>query len=179
MNELSGSLGDIFWDLPSWITYVAGSELGTTIFVANPTDEEKEYALMARLSTDAEVISEESIKVFGYAWFKVDPGDWLRLHGGLRFEESNLTLSLLLYEKESGEAVDAVSAFLVEPSAAAWPPGWPGAPGVPGTPEELTDWGWMMILPMMMLMIGMVMPRKAEETGETEERKLLPVGRSE
>ncbi len=40
MSELSGSLGDIFWDLAPAIVYSSGAELGATIYVANPTDEE-------------------------------------------------------------------------------------------------------------------------------------------
>ena len=51
MSELSGTLGDIFWDLAPAIVYSSGSELGTTIYVANPTDEAKEYALYVTTAT--------------------------------------------------------------------------------------------------------------------------------
>ena len=46
-SVMAGQLGDIFWDLAPWITYAAGYDLGCNIFVANPTDTVKEYALMA------------------------------------------------------------------------------------------------------------------------------------
>ena len=76
ITVMGGELGNIFWDLPPWIVYAAGYDLGCTIYVANPTDTEKEYALMSRLSSNETVISEEAVKVFGYAWFKVDPKDF-------------------------------------------------------------------------------------------------------
>ena len=63
MNGLTGTLGDIFWNLAPSIVYSSGSELGATIYVANPTEESKEYALMARLSSDDTVISEEAVKI--------------------------------------------------------------------------------------------------------------------
>ena len=84
---MGGKLGDIFWDLSPWIVYAAGYDLGCSIYVANPTDTEKEYALIARLTQDTTTISEEALPVFGYTWFKVDPGDFVRLHGALRFSE--------------------------------------------------------------------------------------------
>ena len=173
LTTLAGALGDVFWDLPPWITYVAGSELGVTVYVANPTDEEKEYALMARLTTDTTVVSEESVTVFGHAWFRVDPEDWLRLHGALRFDVSDVTLTVLLYEKESGEVVDSVSTALVAPTPAAWPP-WPGAPGAPGAPGF--DWSslFSMMLPIMMIGIVGVMLAKAFRK---KEGKSLPEGR--
>ena len=65
VSVMSGSLGDIFWDLPSWLTYESGFDLGCSIYVANPTDTEKEYALMARLSQGETVISEESLRYSG------------------------------------------------------------------------------------------------------------------
>ena len=81
VNVMSGTLGDIFWDLPSWIVYVAGFDMGCTIKVANNTDTDKEYALMARLTREATVISEEVMPVFGYSWFTVEAGDFVELDG--------------------------------------------------------------------------------------------------
>ena len=180
MNNLSGSLGDIFWDLSPGIAYTPGSELGCTIYVANPTEEEKEYALMSRLSSDDTVISEESVKVFGCAWFKVDPGDFIRLHGALRFDETDVTLSLLLIERETQEAADAVAAYLVSPAAPEWPGGWPG-----GATIAPSDLGWL--LPMLMLgmtgmmMVSLIAPKEEERkvAAPVEERKLLPPGREQ
>lgn len=184
MSELSGTLGDIFWDLAPAIVYSSGSELGATIYVANPTEEAKEYALMARLSSDDTVISEESVRVFGAAWFTVDPGEFIRLHGAFRFDDTDAVLSLLLIERETGEMADIVSSYLVSPSAAAsgWPIGWPG-----GTSVSTSDLSWLM--PLMILGIGVVgmvaatsgEPEKEKETvaAPAEEPKLLPRGRGE
>ena len=69
ITVMGGELGNVFWDLPPWIVYAPGYDLGCTIYVANPTDTEKEYTLMSRLSSNGTVISDEAVKVFGFAWF--------------------------------------------------------------------------------------------------------------
>ena len=48
VNVMSGTLGDIFWDLAPWITYEPGYDLGCSIYVANPGDAEKEYTLIGQ-----------------------------------------------------------------------------------------------------------------------------------
>jgi hypothetical protein len=184
ITVMGGKLGDIFWDLSPWIVYAAGFDLGCRIYVANPTDTEKEYALMARLSSNEMLISEEALPVFGYTWFKVAPGDFVRLQGALRFEESDADLSVLLVERETQQATDSVATRLVAPTAAATaalPPAWPGAPGAEGF-----DWSslLMMMFPMMMLGVVASTFRAPEEKKEevalpAEERKLLPPGREE
>jgi hypothetical protein len=170
-SVVSGSLGDIFWDLSPWIVYSAGFDLGCNIYVANPTDTEKEYALMACLSRDTTVVSEEALPVFGYTWFKVDPGDFITLKGALRFAESNADLTVSLIERESGEATDAVATSLIAPTTSALPPAWPGAPAT------TADWMSMITPLMMMAMLGMVMvsafkPEKKERLAAREERGL-------
>ena len=189
MSELSGTLGDIFWDLAPAVVYSAGAELGATMYVANPTEIVKEYALLAQLAAEDTFISEESVRVFGAAWFTVEPGDFVRLHGAFTFEETDVALTLLLIERETGEVADAVSCYLVSPEAAGsgWPIGWPG-----GT-VLLSDLGWLM--PLMILGMGMVgiaaatsdrrdgeptrQENKAFAVTGTTEKKLLPPGRGE
>ena len=184
ITVMGGSLGDIFWDLAPWIVYAPGFDLGCRIYVANPTDTEKEYALMVRLSRDETLISEEALPVFGYTWFTVAPGDFVVLQGALRFEESDADLYVLLVERETEEVTDSVATRLVAPTAAgapALPPAWPGAPGTTGF-----DWSsaLMMMLPVMML--GMVAPalmpreeKKEKAALPVEERRMLPPGREE
>jgi len=187
ISVMGGKLGDIFWDLSPWIVYAAGFDLGCNVYVANPTDTEKEYALMARLTQDTTVISEEALPVFGYTWFKVDPGDFVRLHGALRFSESDVDLAVLLIERETEEITDSVSTRLVAPTATttpSLPPTWPGATGATGY-----DWSSLMgtMLPVMMLAVmGMVMVSSVKPQAEKErvippakERKLLTAGRQE
>ena len=172
MNDLAGSLGDIFWDLPSSVIYSPGTELGCTIYIANPTEAEREYALISRLSADGLLISEESVTVFGYAWFKVEPGDFIRLHGALEFEDSNATMEVLLVERESGEPTDSVAAYLVSPETAlttGWPIGWPGGPTVAGTDSD-----WLTAM-MMLLMMGLV----AGSIAAPEEKEKLTSGRKD
>lgn len=177
-SVMTGELGDIFWDLSPWITYTAGFDLGCRIYVANPTGTEKEYALLAQLSRDTVLLSEEALPVFGLTWFKVDAGDFVRLQGALRFDETDVDLTVLLVEKESGEVTDYVSTQLVSPSTAGLLPPWPGGTGT-------SDWSSIlgMMLPFLMMgIVGMVLTsatrsKEKEEQHVTEERKLLPPGR--
>ncbi len=156
-SVMTGSLGDIFWDLAPWIVYSPGLDIGCNIFVANPTDTVKEYALMARLSRETTLLSEEALPVFGHTWFQVEPGDFAVLKGALRFNESNASLTVSLIEHETSETIDSVATSLVAPSTSALPPAWPG---VPGNGETGTDWSSMLnaMMPMLMFfMLGMVM----------------------
>ena len=187
MTSMSSELGDIFWDLPPWITYEPGYDLGCSIYVANPADTEKEYALMARLTQETVTISEEVLPVFGHSWFKVSPGDFIRLKGALRFAESDVELAILLIERETEEVADSVVTVLVSPATAGvLPPTWPGSTGTPGA----TGFDWSLVLAMMLpvMMLGMVTAsakptEKREEEKEApqlaESRKLLPAGRSQ
>src|SRR3989304_1661564 len=151
ITVMGGELGNICWYLPPWIIYAPGYDLSCTIYLFTPTDSEKEYTLISRLSSNETVISEEAVKVFGYAWFKVDPKDFVRLRGALRANESNAVLSVLLIERETEEIVDSVSTSLVAPAVSALPPSWPGTPETPGA----TSFDWtsmlMMVFPVMML----------------------------
>ena len=174
VSLMSGTLGDIFWDLPSWIVYVAGFDMGCTIKVANNTDSNKEYALMARLTRDATVISEEVMPVFGYSWFTVEAGDFVELDGALRFTESNAELTISLIERESGTATDSVTTTLVAPSSSetsVLPPAWPGT-GATGTNTGTFDWSsllsWVMPLAMLGVMVVALKPKP--------EKKLVPEG---
>ena len=175
VSVMSGKLGDLFWDLAPLIAYTPGFDLGCNIYVANPTAAEKEYALMARLSREATVVSDESVPVFGLAWFKVDPGDFVTLKGAFRFTESNADLTVSLVERESGEATDAVVTRLLEQSTSSLPPGWPVSPGNPGS--TTTTWSSMLstMMPMLMfMMLGMVMVSAFKPAKETEK---VPSGR--
>ena len=188
---MAGELGDIFWDLPPWIAYEPGFDLGCTVYVANHTGEEKEYALIGRLYRNEALLSEEAMVVYGHAWFTVAPGDFIRIFWALRFDETHAVLVVSLVDRETEDATDSVSTWLVSPAAAgALPPPWPGAPGAPA------DWSsmlWMMLPIMMMARMGMAIARPEKErivvvaTPEEarrllqpeEARKLLPPGRRE
>ncbi len=183
LTVMGGELGNIFWDLPPWIVYTAGYDLGCTIYVANPTDTEKEYTLMSVLSSNETVISEEAVKVFGYAWFKVAPKDFIRLRGALRSDETDAVLSVLLVERETEEVADSVFTSLVAPAVSALPPTWPGSPDTSGT--TTFDWSSIMTMMFPVMMLGVVASavkptaEKEEVAVATEERKLLPPGRGE
>ncbi|WP_236888207.1 hypothetical protein [Dehalococcoides mccartyi] len=165
---MGSSLGDIFWDLAPWITYEPGYDLGCSIYVANPSDTQKEYALMSRLSQSDTVISEEVLPVFGYSWFKVEPGDFVRLRGALRFEESDAELAILLVERETEEIADSVVTVLVSPSTAGvFPPTWPDSGGT----TAISGFDWSLLLAMMLpvMMLGMV--TASTKPAEKEEKE--------
>ncbi len=153
---MAGKLGDIFWDLPPYIVYAPGFDIGCNIYVANPTGEEKEYALMARLTSESTLISEEALPVYGLTWFSVEPGDFETLKGALRFSQSSAVLTVSLIEKETGDAVDAVATALIAPATNVLPPTWPGTttPSNPGTQTQ-DSWSVMLNSFMPVLMLGM------------------------
>jgi len=184
VSVMAGTLGDIFWDLAPTIAYSVGFDIGCTIYVANPTGTEKEYALMARLSRDTTRISEEALPVYGQTWFKVEPGDFIVLKGAMRFNDSNAVLTVSLMERDTGEETDSVATTLIASTTSALPPAWPGATGT------TTDtWSSMLgnMMPLMMLfMFGMIMtsalkPKEDQRTAlpVKEERRLLTSGRGE
>ncbi len=156
-----GVRGDIFWDLPPWLNYSPGYDLGCHIYVANPTEEDRGYALIAELASGSTVISEEALPVFGYTRFEVEAGDFIELDGSLRFDSSNVVLTVKLVDPETSEVIDAVATMLVAPgnSASALPPPWPGSAGV-ATGE--TDWtslmGFIMPLLMLVMLTAMLAP---------------------
>jgi hypothetical protein len=176
-------MGDIFWDLAPWITYEPGYDLGCSIYVANPDDVEREYTLIARMSRESTVISEEVLPVFGYTWFKVASGDLTRLRGSLRFDESDSELAIMLVERETEEVTDTVVTVLVSPgNAGVLPPSWPGAPELSGF-----DWSSLLFMMVPVMMLGIVAAstksrdekKKVEQMVISEELKLLPEGRQE
>ena len=182
ISVMAGKLGDIFWDLAPYIVYSPGFDIGCNIYVANPTDAEKVYALMATLSRDTTKLGEEALPVFGYTWFKVEPGDFITLKGALRFSDTNASLTVSLVERESQAAIDSVATSLIAPTTSALPPAWAGT--------TATNWSSMLglMMPMLMLvMLGMVMVsafRPKEKKKEVAppiraEERLLPPGRKE
>ena len=184
VTVMAGAKGDIFWDLAPYIVYAPGFDIGCNIYVANPSDTAREYALMARLSRDTTKISEEALPVFGYTWFTVEPHDFIVLKGALRFNESNADLTVSLIERGTEEVADSVATRLIAPSTSALPPAWPG------TTTTTTDWTAMlgMMMPVLMMgMFGMVMvstlkPKEEKEQPALpvrEEKKLLPPGRAD
>jgi len=178
LTVMAGKLGDIFWDLAPWITYSPGYDLGCSIYVANPTSEKHEYALIARLTRNTTLISEEALPVFGLTWFEVEPGDFIELHGALRFTESDAVLTVQLVERETEQVTDSVSTLLVAPTTAALPPAWPGT-----TATTTTNWLSMMMPVMMMGIFGVMIVSAFKPAKEKEavppEKKLLPPGRRE
>jgi hypothetical protein len=166
VTVMGGPTGDIFWDLPSWMAYASGYDIGCNIYVANPANTAMEYALMAHLVRNGQTLSEEALPVFGYTWFKVDPGDFITLKGALRFNDSNADLTVQLIEKESGEVADTVTTRLVSTeNTAALPPAWPGSPNSSGG-----DWTSLLntLFPFLLLgIMAVVLLKPQKDKGTT------------
>lgn len=178
---LASPLGDVFWDLLPLVTYIPDTDIGCTIFVANPSDVGREYSLNSSLLTpEGAVISEEAVTVFGHSWFNVHPGGFVKLHGAFRLNESNIGLVVHLIDRETDVEIDSVSTWLVEPIGAvdgAFPPGWPEPePGFGiGTPIDMIG----EIIPFLMFaMMGMLLV-SAFKPGERAEKGVIthPKGR--
>ncbi|MBN2240167.1 MAG: hypothetical protein JW712_10370 [Dehalococcoidales bacterium] len=166
LTVMGGELGNIFWDLSPWIVYTPGYDLGCTIYVANTTETEKEYTLVSRTSSGETVISEEAIKVFGNAWFTVAPGDFVRLRGSLRSDESDVVMSILLVERESEEVADVVFTSLVAPTESVLPPTWPGTSS---TGSSGFDWNSMLMMLFPVMILGTLNPDRNEDHEEDRE----------
>ncbi|MBN2238317.1 MAG: hypothetical protein JW712_00965 [Dehalococcoidales bacterium] len=167
LTVMGGELGNIFWDLSPWIVYTPGYDLGCTIYVANTTETEKEYTLMSRTYSGETVLSEEAIKVFGNAWFTVAPGDFVRLRGSLRSDESDVVMSILLVERETEEVADVVFTSLMAPTESVLPPTWPGSSS---TGSSSFDWSSMLMMLFPVMILGTFSHNSDEGTKKEDEK---------
>jgi hypothetical protein len=149
------ALGDVFWSLQPALVYVAGTEIPVTIYVANPTDEDREYALSARIQREGRTVIEYPIRIDDLVWFPVEKQNAIRLPGSLRLGYTDSALVLELYERQSNQVVDSVSAALTSAGTQALP-GLPGLPPVPTPTEPSTDM-FSSIFTVMMVMVMMTM----------------------
>jgi hypothetical protein len=103
---------DVFWNLPARTYYLPGTELFCYISVANLTDQDRKYTLLLRSYRDGRVITEETVKVNGLAWFEVPAGDRVTIDGTLALGETDVLLELSLVEQERQQVVDRAYARL-------------------------------------------------------------------
>ena len=126
-----GVYGDVFWNLMPSIVYVPGTELPCIAYVANPTDEDREYMLALTISSGGETITEYPIKVDDLTWFPVEANSVVSLPGALVLGYSDIALTMSLYEKEQNKVVDTVSTALTTTGTS----GLPDLPDVPAFPD--------------------------------------------
>jgi len=152
---LVGDYGDLFWSLGSSVSHVAGGEIFTRIYVANVTDENREYMLMAVVSSGGTKITEFPIKVNGSTWFIVGANDTVRIPSSIEVAYTSATLTLNLYERESNEITDSVSTALI-----GLLPAFPETPVIADTMGSLIT---MMVIIMMMTMMSKAMAGEEEK----------------
>jgi hypothetical protein len=144
---LSSSIGDIFWDLGPYVVYIPGSTMGATVYVANPSTSDREYSLIIRLyDADGQLISEEAHVVYGYAWFEVKAGQYVKIHSEFGFNYSDKIMNVVLVDRTTGDEIDNVTTYLVMPQASAIIPGG----------STITNWDSIMSIIMMIMTLGVV-----------------------
>ncbi len=156
---LSSSIGDIFWDLAPYLVYIPGSTMGATIYVANPSGSDREYSLMIRLyDADGQLVSEEAHVVYGYTWFEVKAGQYVKIQSELGFDYSDKILNVVLIDRSTDNEIDNVTTYLVMPQAQAIIPG--------GGTVSGTDWDSIMSIIMMIMTLGVVSSMISKGDGE-------------
>jgi len=152
LSALYGTYGDLFWDLPSVVTYIAGQQMPCVIYVANITDGDLSYMLRARTyDTKGNLLSEGVVTTNERTWFDVKAHEYVALSGAILSPQSNVNLVLELVESVTQEVTDAVAAWLHTPTTAELP-GLTGG-GVTASVDVMSS-----ILPLLMmgLMMGLV-----------------------
>ena len=156
-QALGGVYGDVFWNLMPATAYVAGTELPCTVYVANPTDEDREYMLSLAISRAGAVVTEYPIRVDDLVWFPVEANSVISLPGSLVVGYSDAALIMSLYEREQNEVVDVVSVALTTTGTSGLPqlPEFPGMPPVGGNGG--LDMGSIVSLMITMMIVVMMM----------------------
>jgi len=162
-----GVYGDVFWNLMPAVMYVPGTELPCTVYVANPTDENREYMLALVISSAGETIAEYPIRVDDETWFPVEANSVIGLPGALLLGYSDVALTMSLYEKEQNEIIDTVSTALTTAGTSGLPglpdvPAFPEFPGIP--PAGGLDLGSVMTLMLTMMVVVMMIKMMAGGT---------------
>jgi len=168
-----GVYGDVFWDLMPSIVYVPGTELPCIAYVANPTDEDREYMLALTVSSGGTTITEYTIKVDDLTWFPVEANSVVSLPGALVLGYSDVALTMSLYEKEQNKVVDTVSTALTTTGTSGLPslpdvPPFPEFPGIP--PSAGIDIGSIVNLMITMMIVVMMMKMMAQSISKVKTR---------
>jgi hypothetical protein len=148
--QIAGSLGDIFWDLSSPVSYTAGDQIPCKIYVKNVTANPLEYMLMVKISRGTTTLTEFAVPVDGYAWFNTNPGELLELPAEIKSEYSDAAITLELYTRGIVTPVDTIAATIMTPATGL-------VPGTPGTGIANTDLMSLMIFILVMVMMNKMM----------------------
>jgi hypothetical protein len=106
-------LGNISWNLPSTLSYTSYSFLFPSITVSNPTNVDRQYQIVFRVTADDWVIAEYS----PYPWFTVPAGGYTTLSPVIWLDRNGVRLSCVLLEKDSSTEVTSLSVDLTSGAA--------------------------------------------------------------
>lgn len=158
---LAGEYGDLFWTLEPSLMYVAGTEIFVRIYVANVTDADREYMLMAKVIRGDTELSEFPVKVDDKAWFEVEAENVVSLPCSLVVDYTDAALVLELYERSTSEITDSVVTGLYS----AGTQNLPMLPGIPGVGFDIGSIMNLMLIMMVMVMMMKMVTGKKEEGG--------------
>ena len=170
MPDLVGQYGDLFIDLPPTIAYAPGTELVCDIYVANPTDVDREYMMMITVATvEGKALAEYPIKVDNGLRFVVEAHNVLGLPGAIACEYTDAVATFNLYEREFGGITDSTSVVLVSAGTDLSTP----APALPFLPAPSTttpgfDWSGIISIMAMAMMMGMMLTMTRGMFGEKQ-----------
>lgn len=154
-TALVGTLGYLYWDLPTRVEYVAGTRLQCSLYLGNATKDEHSYMLRTLLYKGGVLLSEDVITVNNKTWFMLDSWQYATVSTAIVAEESNATLVTEMVERETGEVTASTATQLVQPSVAELPI-WGELPPTPApTTTVVTE---LMPLIVIMMLMAMVMP---------------------
>ena len=145
----TGKYGDLFWNLAPSMVHTAGMEFHARIYVANTTEVDREYMLMAAVLRNEQVLSEFPVTVDGAAWFSVGAGDVVSLPGAMTVDYSDALLTLNLYEKATGDNTDSIATVLVGQESQYYPL-------LPALPQMVTGAASDMMSPLITLVTLMM-----------------------
>lgn len=157
-----GKYGDLFWDVAPSMVYTAGAEFHARIYVANITDVDRQYMLMATVSREDQALSEFPVTVDGASWFTVEANNVVSLPGAMTVDYTDAVLTLSLYERESNEATDSVFTVLGSQGTQYFPQ-LPGLPQLPaGAADMMSPLTTLIMLVVVMMMLSGMMKGAVE-----------------
>lgn len=171
--QLSGTYGDIFSNLRLPVVYSPNNDLYATIYVANVTDDTREYMLQASLYRGDDRIDQFTITIDGLSWFTVESESVIQIPTTLNLSVSDVVLIIDLYERESSSVTDSLDVALTSKGTEGLPeyPQLPTLPPVSESPSTGFEVGSIITPMISLIMVIMMMKMMTKSMKKVEEDK--------